>query len=102
DGRNSRRSRGLAVTGLLTRPLLLEHPTTHEAIGFRLSLGLRRVLNLPAAEVLNAVVNLEDVLGTDELIAACGEAPSAPEKLQRAIDWLTLKVSGGHAIQPIV
>lgn len=94
---------GTTVTGLLTRPLLLEHPIIHEAIGFRLSpLGLRRVLNLPAAEVLNAVVNLEDLLGTDELVDACSNASTAPEKLQIAVDWLNRKVDEGHAIQPIV
>ena len=97
DTGGSRRSiTGTTVTGLMTRPFLLEHPPIHEAVGIRLSAhGLGAVLGVPTAAFTDLVVDLDVALGTtvDELVEVCRRAGSPDDRLDAAIRWLTSRIA---------
>ncbi|MEO1367232.1 MAG: helix-turn-helix domain-containing protein [Acidobacteriota bacterium] len=105
SGRGAERIVGTTVTGLLTRPIVLEHPLVHEAVGVRLSAhGLRAVLGVPTAAFIDQVVELELAVDSavDELVQACSRVTSPAARLDAAIDWLARRLDrcagGGDAL----
>lgn len=97
---------GTTVTGLLTRPIVLEHPEVHEAVGLRLTPhGIRGILGIPAAAVRDVVVDLPDIVSsaTDELADACLRGTTPQERLSAAIQWCRLRVARfGECGDPLV
>lgn len=88
---------GGTTTGLLTRPLLLEHPEVHEALGFRLTpLGIRALTHAPASAVLDLNASLVDVCGAAgrALEERCAAATSADMILRVATHWARERVRG--------
>jgi AraC-like DNA-binding protein len=71
--------RGLAA-GLHTRPALVFHDGSQDAVSFELTpLGARSLLGVPAAELTGAVVELDDVLP--------GDAAELMDRVAAAADW---------------
>ncbi|MEL6180611.1 MAG: DUF6597 domain-containing transcriptional factor, partial [Myxococcota bacterium] len=87
EGNGPERIEGTTVSGLLTRPILIEHPPWHEALGLRLSpLGIRAVLGIPGRMVLDDCVALTDLTGraVDELAETLGAESDKPGRMLQA------------------
>lgn len=97
---------GTTVSGLLTKPIVLEHPAVHEAVGIRLSPhGIRAVLGVPAAALRDLVVDLPDVLESsiDELVQQCRQAHGGAARLQATMQWLSDRIARfGDTGDPLV
>jgi AraC-like DNA-binding protein len=101
DGRRS----GSFVAGVWDRPTVTGH--YGEQAGYQLYLDLlasRRLLAVPASELVNRLVALEDVLGAfaAELIDRLADAPDARERHAVAQRLLTGRLSGEPAAPPEV
>ncbi len=85
--------RGTTVTGLISRPFVLEHPVFHEALGIRLSPhGIRAVLGIPPGEFQDAVVDLSAVDGIDSLFDACIRFERPARRMLAAARWLKSRI----------
>ena len=106
EGDGVERITGTTVSGLMTRPIVLEHPVVHEALGMRLTpLGLRTVLGIPLASLRDVVVHLHDTLDhpADHLAELCGNVPTAEGRIRRAVQWLAARVERfGESTDPLV
>lgn len=96
---------GSFVAGVWDRPTVTGH--SGEQAGYQLYLdvlGARRLLGIPAGELANRLVALEDVLGNfaDELAERLAGAPCAQERHATAQRLLASRVSGDHAPAPEV
>ena len=104
EGAGVRRFTGATTSGLLTRPLLLEHPHVHEALGFRLTpAGIRALAHAPAAAVLDLNAMLGDVCGAAarELEDRCASARSGAEVLGVAVTWARERCRTAPAVDPL-
>lgn len=83
------------LTGLQTRPMVIEHPARHRVLGLRLHpAGAYALLDLPMSEVTGITVELHDVVGpaAEELAARCHEAASIERCFRTAADWVLERV----------
>ncbi|MDH3222822.1 MAG: helix-turn-helix domain-containing protein, partial [Gemmatimonadota bacterium] len=97
---------GTVVSGLMSRPFLLEHPVYHEAVGIQLTPhGMRAVLGVPAGEAKDRMVPLEGLTrsGRDELFEVCSASSSPLDRLNAAIKWVRGRVNEyPHSGDPMV
>lgn len=91
---------GTTVTGLITRPITLQHPHIHEAIGARLKpLGVRAVLGVPGAVVRDEVVDLSELVAQrcDTLAQVCHQHDTPQARLSAAVSWLSDQIAASDA-----
>ncbi|HEY6397013.1 MAG TPA: helix-turn-helix transcriptional regulator, partial [Solirubrobacteraceae bacterium] len=93
------------VAGVWDRPIVTGH--SGEQAGYQLYLdllGARRLLGVPAGELANRLVALEDVLGSfaAELIERLADAPDAEERHVVAQRLLARRLSDDNATAPEV
>ncbi len=105
EGEGCARIRGTTVSGLQMRPVVLEHPVIHEAVGFRLTpCGIRGILGVPPAAARDQVVDISELLTSkiDALAQACLEVSGAEARLDAGLAWLRrqlhLSDAGGDAL----
>ena len=94
------------LTGLQTAPIVIEAPDGPSCVmGVRLHpAGAYAVLARPLSEVTGLTADLQDVLGqaAAELTERCSEAPSAEERLRRAVAWVEERVARFPAADPAI
>lgn len=87
--------RGTTTSGLLTAPMVLEHPRWHRAVGLRLHpRGIRALLGVPLSVVNDRCLSVPEVLETrfDELAERCSKARDLTRVLQIATEWALARV----------
>lgn len=79
------------LTGLQTRPMVIEHPARHRVLGMRLHpAGAYALLDLPMSEVTGITVELHDLVGAAaaELAERCHGAASVEHCFRNAANWV--------------
>src|SRR5262249_40013041 len=96
---------GAVVSGLLTRPAVLEHPAIHRVVGLRLTpRGARRLLGMPIGACTDRFARLDDLVGAAarELAARCHAARAAAAILARDTAWAAGRLRRAPAVDPLV
>jgi AraC-like DNA-binding protein len=91
------------LTGLQTRPMVIEHPDHHRVLGLRLHpAGAYALLKLPMRVVSGLTVELQDVVGpaATELAERCHDAVSVERCFQIAADWVSERVRRARMLDP--
>ncbi|MGH9097474.1 MAG: helix-turn-helix domain-containing protein [Acidimicrobiales bacterium] len=86
------------VGGLHTTPAMIRHDGSQHGVSLELTpLGARALFGVPAAELAHAVLDLEDILGTNaiELVDRVASAPGWRERFAALDDVLTQQLREG-------
>lgn len=93
------------VTGMQSRPIVIEGPRRHSVLGVRLHpAGAYALLATPMHEVSDLTVETRDLVGraAEELAGRCSEAQSTEEKLRVVATWIGARIARARHVDPPV
>ena len=93
------------LAGLQSGPMVSAQPPRQDVMGVRLCpAGAYALMDGPAREISELVVDLEDVVGraADELAERCYDAASVEERLRRAADWVAERATKARGVDPAI
>jgi AraC-like DNA-binding protein len=93
------------LAGLQSGPIVSAQPPRQDVMGVRLCpAGAYALIDGPAREISELVVDLEDLVGqaAGELAERCYDAASVEERLRRAADWVAERVTKARGVDPAI
>src|SRR5262245_33664755 len=93
------------LAGLQSGPMVSAQPPRQDVMGVRLCpAGAYALMDGPAREISELVVDLEDLVGraANELAERCYDAASVEERFRRAADWVAERVMKSRGIDPAI
>ena len=93
------------LAGLQSGPMVCEQPARQDVMGVRLHpAGAYALLARPMREMSEMVIDLEDLVGrvAGELADRCYSATSIEDRLRRAADWVTERVTKARGVDPAI
>jgi len=93
------------LAGLQSGPMVSAQPPRQDVMGVRLCpAGAYALMDGPAREISELVVDLEDLVGraAGELAERCYDAASVEERLRRAADWVAVRVTKARGVDPAI
>ena len=93
------------LAGLQSGPMVSAQPPRQDVMGVRLCpAGAYALMEGPMREISELVVDLEDLVGqaAGELAERCYDAASVEERLRRAADWVTERVTKARGVDPAI
>jgi AraC-like DNA-binding protein len=95
----------VGVTGMRSRPMVLEHPRQHDVLAVRLRpAGAYALLGVAMHELNDSNVDLATIFGrdADELAERCHAAPSVEERFRLLAEWFTQRIVRSRGVDEAI
>jgi AraC-like DNA-binding protein len=93
------------ITGILSEPMVIEHPRHHDVIAARLRpAAAYALLGMPMDQVMGQNVDLSAVFGreADELAERCHAASSVEERFRLLAEWIARRIEQSRGVDEAI